>query len=104
MTCVLGPDGSYVESPVHGAFGLTYASYFVAPRSVLERMPLEWQEQFVKLVEQIPDTGHTYTVKLRDERGRFIKDRLAAYRRPDKEALDALFAGRMYSAAEEIHP
>lgn len=100
MTLLKRPDGTYAESPIHNAFGLTRASYFVAPRSVLERMPLEWQEQFVKLVEQIPDTGHDYAVKLRDKRGRFIKDRLAAYRHPDREALDALFADRMANVGE----
>jgi len=73
-------DGVVVDSPVHVAFGLTYASYFCVPRMVLERMPLEWQKQFVALVEQLPPSLPTYTCKRRDAAGRFIHDPLAEYR------------------------
>ncbi len=40
---------------IHGYFNLTYANYLVLPRSILQSMPDEWQEQFVKLLNQIPE-------------------------------------------------
>lgn len=39
--------------PVHGSFGLSYASYYVVPRSVLQSMPLEWQDRFIELANQL---------------------------------------------------
>lgn len=45
-------EGQWVESPVHGFFGLSRSNYFVAPRTALEAMPLEWQERFVALMEE----------------------------------------------------
>jgi hypothetical protein len=71
-----------VDTPVHDAFGLTYSAYFCVPRLALQSMPVEWQRQFVALVEQLPDTP-TYSVHLRDKRGRFLEDPLADYRRGD---------------------
>lgn len=61
-------------------------SYQVIPRVILCGMPMEWQEKFVALFEQIEevfDTSNlpgTYTVQLRDETGRFIKDWMTRYR------------------------
>lgn len=40
--------GSYV----HQMFGLTYASWLILPRTFLMDMPIEWQNQFTKLLEQ----------------------------------------------------
>lgn len=76
------------ETPVHDSFGLSYASYFCVPRMVLEAMPVEWQREFVRLIESLPITP-TYSVNLRDKRGRFIYDQLREYRRgtlPDEIA------------------
>lgn len=78
-------------SAVHNWFGLTYASYLVLPRSLMEGMPEEWQEKFVALLDEMRETydcmqiEDNYTVKLRDEKtGRFIEDPLRNYRRPPK--------------------
>ncbi len=68
-----------IEQPVHDAFGLTYASYLVVPRLVLQAMPVAWQRKFVALLEQLPDTP-VYSVQRRDPCGRFIPDPLADYR------------------------
>lgn len=40
---------------IHGFFGLTYASYLVLPRVLLQSMSDEWQSQFVRLIEQYDD-------------------------------------------------
>lgn len=37
------------ESAVQAWFGLTYASYLVWPRVLMERMPDSWQRRFVAL-------------------------------------------------------
>lgn len=73
--------------PVHKAFGLTYAAYFVVPRCVLQSMPYYWQVHFVNLMAILHETidyeyeNLVYYVQLRDKRGRFIKDEFADYRR-----------------------
>jgi hypothetical protein len=83
----------WVEGPVHGAFGLTYASYLVWPRSIMEDMPLDWQERFVALADELnaafctyePPGGYTVTAK--GEGGRIVKDPFREYRRPDRDAI-----------------
>lgn len=42
---------------VHQWFGLTYASYFVAPRMALQAMPEDWQRRFVDLMTEFEATG-----------------------------------------------
>lgn len=42
-----------IDEPIHEAFGLSYANYYVMPRVVLQSMPVEWQRQFVALSEEI---------------------------------------------------
>lgn len=71
---------------IHAAFGLSYASYLVIPRTVLQSMPVEWQREFVRLVDQThvmfpgwePDG---YRVHALDKRGKVVKDPLADYER-----------------------
>jgi hypothetical protein len=45
--------------PIHLWFSLSYANYLVAPRSVLQSMPQEWQARFVMLLAEMQDSfGH----------------------------------------------
>lgn len=37
---------------VHGYFGLTYANYLVMHRTLMEAMPVEWQDKFVRLLDE----------------------------------------------------
>jgi len=74
--------------PIHEYFGLTYANYLTLPRSVLQSMPLKWQQQFVLLLEQIPkvivedfEPKGGYVVQVRGEQGRFRKDGYSNYER-----------------------
>lgn len=83
------------DGPIHDWFGLTYASYLVLPRSVLQEMPLGWQKKFVALLEEVqgavdPELADdNYAVQLRDRKtGRFKLDPLRVYRRPDQELMD----------------
>ena len=43
------------ESDVHDQFGLSYASYLVVPRSLLQLMPGDWQHALVELLEEFGD-------------------------------------------------
>lgn len=74
--------------PIHDWFELTYAQYLTIPRTVLQSMPVTWQERFVKLLEELDELidwrpeGATYWCLLRDdETGRYINDPLADYER-----------------------
>ena len=74
--------------PVHRWFGLTYANYLVLPRAVLQSMPAEWQEKFVKLLEEadaacerakVP-SPHGYHVQPVNGKGRYATDVVPHYR------------------------
>lgn len=70
---------------IHTWFNLSYASYFVMPRSVLQAMPEDWQHRFTALVNECNDTldwgeDKRYTVLCRAETGRFVPDPLRHYR------------------------
>ncbi len=81
------------DGAIHAFFGLTYASYLVLHRSLLQSMPHKWQELFVELVEQLqaahqeaerrgaaPPVPADYTVLTRDVQGRFVSDPVRQYR------------------------
>lgn len=75
--------------PIHGWFGLSYASYLVLPRSVLQAMPADWQARLIELLGELNERfeGHLqgdYQVQLRDDAGRFVADPLGNYRYPPK--------------------
>lgn len=96
--------GVHVEEqePIHGWFELTYASYLVLPRSVLQSLPAQLQKQLVDALRAIEEHLHpavlptegVYYVELRDEHGRFLADPLRDYergrRRVTKDELLAL--------------
>jgi len=77
---------------IHQQFGLSYASWMVMPRVLMEAMPDEWQKVMVDLWEEFYDTwdmnivyesGEPY-VQLR-KGGRFVsikQTNLPHYRRP----------------------
>lgn len=84
--------------PIHTYFGLTYASYLVLPRSVMQAMPVQWQTQMVKLLEQVEERygglygSNGYDVRLvadtdadTGEAIAFEPDPLANYRYPIPE-------------------
>lgn len=74
------------DEPFHAWFGLTYASYLVLPRIVLQSMPRRWQLKMIALINRIPKTLEIehempdYQV-LAKENGKFVKDHYREYRR-----------------------
>jgi hypothetical protein len=80
------------RTEIHEWFGLTYSSYLVLPRSVLQNTPVKWQRKFVALLEELEDMASnlndlpgTYTVQCRDEKGRFTHDPYCDYDRGRRE-------------------
>lgn len=80
------------EEPIHDWFGLTYASYVVMPRTVLQSCSVETQRKLIEAFEAVAEeelkgTGHNWPygddihITLKDERGRFKKDPLGNYER-----------------------
>jgi hypothetical protein len=75
-------------------FCLSYSSYLVLPRLVLSNMPLEWQEKFVSLLDEIEETikmpdsyTSSYIVNYKVN-GKFAKDPLRDYRRGKVEFIN----------------
>lgn len=77
----------YEPELIHEHFGLSYASYLVVPRSVLQSMPAEWQQKFVALLKEMGAAfGHVmdqveYRVQSLNESGLFTEDPLRDYER-----------------------
>lgn len=79
------------EEPIHEFFNLTYSSYFVIPRSILQSLPNDLQKQFVRVMEGIedyydgmacsPPPYGSYYVYLKDEDGDEIDDPFQDYER-----------------------
>lgn len=76
-----------MSDPIHNWFGLSYANYLVLQRSLLQSMPEEWQERFVKCLRQLnevrpPDLPGTFVVLTKNPTGgRFVSDPYADYQR-----------------------
>jgi hypothetical protein len=77
---------------IHTWFNLTYASYLVIPRSVLQSLPEKLQFKLTDVLSEIgghieidvPEKGKRYSVSLRDEKGRFVHDVFRDYERGRK--------------------
>lgn len=88
-------DDDRRNGAVDDAFGLTRANYLVWPRSLMQEMPIEWQEQFATLNNELWEEfdSHVcnchYEVRKRDERGRYEADALADYRHMHPGVVDS---------------
>ena len=77
------------EGPMHDWFGLSYSSYLVLPRVVIQSMPIAWQVQFVGLLDAARSAceaagvalAESYYVKLIGADGRLAEEDLPHYRR-----------------------
>lgn len=91
-------DETVDPEPIHGWFGLSYASWLVLPRVVMEAMPQEWQARMVDLLREIDSTydwlprNSSPHVVFRDSLGYYasIPRELSQYRWPDREWLDRI--------------
>lgn len=69
-----GPDPTIIdEDPIHLWFGLSYASYLVIPRAVLQSMPHDWQSRLISLMDELNETidwmpdDYEYEIGMLDE-------------------------------------
>lgn len=75
------------REPIHHWFGLTYSSFLVMHRSVLQAMPQDFQRRLVALLEELEGTVDTAQIPgefwVRAHKGnRFIPDPFVNYRYP----------------------
>lgn len=81
-------DGNWIDAPFHEWFGLTYSSYLVLPRAILEALPEDLQHRLISCIDEAKDLidsgqiNDNYSVKLRDQDGRYVVDPFANYRHP----------------------
>lgn len=82
-------DTSRADPPADYYFSLSYASWLVLPRLMLQNMPIAWQEKFFALVKEIPPRGmpDDYQVTVRGKDGKFRSVLWGDYRRGNIEAL-----------------
>lgn len=75
------------NEPIHEYFGLSYANYLVLRRSVLQSAPLEWQQRFVKMLEELEELfgqenlDGRFVVSHRDAKNRASLDPIPHYER-----------------------
>lgn len=81
------------HEPVSTWFELTYSSYLVLHRSVMEAMPVEWQRKFVALLEEareaardIKDLPTNFQVRAKIN-NKYAHDPYADYRRGPRPKL-----------------
>ncbi len=81
--------------PMHTWFELSYAQFLTVPRIVMQSMPLLWQDDMVRLLEEMdntfdwrPEKGR-YHVQLKDFNGRFLSldPNICDYRHGNVELL-----------------
>lgn len=95
---VNGSVSERLNGPMHDWFALSYSNYLVMPRSLIQEMPIEWQQRFSALLEEweeivspyVDGMGERleYSVQARDGKGRFRKDPFAAYRHSRHRILE----------------
>lgn len=84
------------REPVHFWFELSYAQYLTIPRSILEAMPVEWQDRFVACLNELDETfdwrpkSGRYWVQLKNGDGRYWQDPLMEYRRPNRRYIESI--------------
>lgn len=75
--------------PIHEFFGLSYANYLTLNRTVLQSMPLEWQERFVACLRELDDAcdaagierAPQFSVRAVDWNNRYVVDPVPHYDR-----------------------
>lgn len=74
MTTTPAEQNERLDGPIHGWFGLTYSNYLVLHRSMMQSMPVDWQERAVALFDELDgaftnlDRAPAYIVTPAEER------------------------------------
>lgn len=76
------------DGAVHEFFGLTYSNALVLHRSILQSMPLDWQERFVAVMNELDNAigegmrkriAASYSITPRSANGKFTRDAIPHY-------------------------
>lgn len=65
-----------MDGEIHRWFELSYNSYLILPRVMLQEMPHEWQAKLVALLDEAYEMGvvtPNMPVSMKNNRGRFIR-------------------------------
>jgi hypothetical protein len=77
-------------------FSLSRSQYLTVPRSIMEAMPLEWQQRIVRCLRELDETfdwrpkNARYYCFLRKGNGHFGEDPLHEYRHPSLSYIESL--------------
>lgn len=94
-----------IESPEHhktinGYFGLSYASFLVLPRVLMQEMSEKWQNKFVALLDEwdkeFPNMPvDTFQVRATSNTGKLVKmpSSLSKYKYPEYEEINKMRRG-----------
>jgi len=82
-------------APIHMWFGLTYASWLTIPRVLMEAMPLQWQKDMVRLLNEfneefprwLPEDLSIHLSGKRRGKYASLPRELHEYRHPDRQWL-----------------
>ena len=84
------------DNPIHNWFQLTYSSYLILPRLILQAMPEEWQQKLVDLLEEVQeviefpdDYTASYSIQYRVN-GKIASDPYRDYRRGTVKYKDCI--------------
>lgn len=84
------------DDAIHHWFSLTYASWLVLPRSVLQSMPKEWQQQMVALLIEFDEACTKHNIDIPPSRvhgktraGGAVLKELSDYQRGRRRLWDA---------------
>lgn len=96
------------SEPVHAWFGLTYSSYLVVQRSILQSMPLEWQQRFVRCLEEMQDVAPddvptNFWIRAHDGKA-FQRDPYSNYERGRRKVALKSSPGETHSQGERTSP
>ncbi len=95
------------DGPMHYWFSLSYSSFLVVPRTIIQSMPVEWQERLLALINEANEAtrgteyedNRSYSVQARED-GMFV-EMLPHYRRAPVLALNKERGGYIPTHPEE---
>ena len=91
------PETLFGSEALQCWFNLSYASFLVLPRVVMEAMPIEWQDRMAALLQEYDEAfpnwpeGIGSSVRITKD-GKLIPtpEWLLNYRHPDRDAIEKL--------------
>ena len=89
-----------IKRKITNYFGLSYTSWLVMPRVLLEEMPIKWQEKMTKILDEFDEVfdrdklwkdGYPFIRMKSHDTGKFVSlqlTKLPHYRHPQKNEVN----------------